>query len=189
MGKAPQQACADTDATQGLPFGSPQVPEGRSWDLCRPALRPHRVPFITSAEESRDAQTPAPSVSPPAELLPKQTPWRGTAEGSSPEQYLLGGILPWMKSSALFKEGKCATFCQQGNSCKFVLCSPSPKVTVSKDHIYTSTASKNHGCSLHRLCIFCSFFPFKAAYQNLPVAFLSSYPKNIIKNEAVNATI
>lgn len=64
-----------------------------------------------------------------------------------------------------------------------------PKVTVSRDHIYPSSALKSRGCSLNRLCIFCSFFPLKAAYQNPPVVFLSSYPKSIIKNEAVNATI
>lgn len=64
-----------------------------------------------------------------------------------------------------------------------------PKVTVGRDHIYTSSTLRNRGCSLNRLCIFCSFFPLKASYQNLPVVFLSSYPKNMIRSEAVNTPI
>lgn len=59
-------------------------------------------------------------------LLPKQTLWWSIAGGSH-QQYLFRRVLLWTKSSSLLKECQRATFCQKGNSCKFVLCSLAPK--------------------------------------------------------------
>ena len=95
-----------------------------------------------------------------------------------------------MKSSSLFKECKCATFCQKGNSCKFILCSPAPKShSIQRSHLHQYGFEEPWMFIKSPLHILLFFPPLKAAYQNLPVVFLSSYPKNIIKNEVVNTTI
>lgn len=107
----------------------------------------------------------------------------------APVSIAAGCHSPWMRSSSPFKECQCATFCREEIHVNLPFVPLPPKVAVSRDHSYTSAALKNRGCSLHRLCIFCSFFPLKAAYQNLLVVFLSSYPKNTIQKGAVNTTI
>lgn len=83
----------------------------------------------------------------------------GACWSEAPVSIAAGCNSPWMRSSSPFKECQCATFCREEIHVNLPFVPLPPKVAVSRDHSYTSAALKNCGCSLHRLCIFCSFFP------------------------------